>query len=243
MAVRQVTGVTINKLTLDQYRAAKSNNQLVDNEVYAISDIDEQLDNIVKYIESEDSSNPIILRNLDSGLYKIYGYFKYYSSYSGISAVDPFAYLIVEKGTSYSYVTIISTNDAKKYKITNSDYEDLDDTGWKVATLSSQFKAYGNISTNTPEYRKIGNQVYIRGVVSPNSSITASNTGVTIFTLPSGYRPSKPVYELCQGSGRNVWLLSITTGGLVQISRYGTTSNIDIGTSAWLIFNKSFLIG
>lgn len=46
MAVTTVKGATINKLTLDKYRELKNNNQLVSNESYIITDIDEQLDNI-----------------------------------------------------------------------------------------------------------------------------------------------------------------------------------------------------
>ena len=237
MTVTQVNGVTINKLNLSKYRELKSNGQLATNESYVITDIDEQLP---IYKESLDNSKPIILRDLDTGIYKIYGFFKYYSSYSGISAVDPFAYVIVEKGLSYSYVTVIASNESHNYKITDSSYEDLNDSGWIEATLTSNFTNY---STNTtPEYRKTGKQVEIRGVVKPTATITASNTGVTIFTLPEGYRPTKTVFEICQGSGRNVWLLNINTNGTVTISRYGTTSNIDITASAWLCFNKTFLI-
>lgn len=133
MGVTQVNGVTINKLTLSKYRELKNSNSLSKNESYVITDIDEQLP---IYKASEDTSNPIILRNLNTGIYKIYGYFKYYSSQSGISGVDPFAYVIVEKGTSYSYVTIISSNSSKRYKITNSSYEDLDDSGWKKCYIN-----------------------------------------------------------------------------------------------------------
>lgn len=237
MAVTEVAGVTINKLTLAKFRELKDSNSLVNNESYVITDIDEQ---IPIYKESEDSSKPIVLRNLETGIYKIYGYFKYYSSYSGISAVDPFAYLIVEKGSTYSYVTIIASNESNNYKITDSSYEDLNDSGWIEATLTSTFTNY---STNTtPEYRKTGKQVEIRGVVKPTATVTASTTGVTIFTLPAGYRPTKDVLEICQGSGRNVWLLTIKPTGVVTISRYGTTGNIDIPTSAWLCFNKIFTI-
>jgi hypothetical protein len=239
MGVTQVNGVTINKLTLSKYRELKNSNSLSKNESYVITDIDEQLP---IYKASEDASNPIILRNLNTGIYKIYGYFKYYSSQSGISGVDPFAYVIVEKGTSYSYVTIISSNSSKRYKITNSSYEDLDDSGWKNATLTSNFNAYSNISSNTPQYRKVGNIVEIRGVVSPKSNLTGSTTGVTIFTLPTGYRPSNAIFEICQGSGKNVWLLTINSNGTVQFSRYGTNANATASTSAWLCFNKTFTI-
>lgn len=237
MAVTEVAGVTINKLTLAKYRELKGSNSLVNNESYVITDIDEQLP---IYKESKDSSKPIILRNLETGIYKIYGYFKYYSSYNGISAVDPFAYAIVEKGSAYSYVTIVSSNESNNYKITDTSYEDLNDSGWIEATLTDSFTSYG---TNTiPEYRKVGKQVEIRGSVKPTTTITASTNGVTMFTLPEGYRPSKDVLEICQGSGRNVWLLNIKTSGAVTIARYGTTSIIDIPTSAWLCFNKAFTI-
>lgn len=238
MAVTQIDGVTINKLTLSKYRELKEANQLVNNESYVITDIDEQ---VPIYKESSSSTNPIILRDLETGLYKIYGYFRYYSSYSGISAVDPFAYLIVEKGSSFSYVTVIASNEVHRYKITDSAFEDLDDTGWKEAALTSEFTNYA--TNTTPEYRKVGNCVEIRGCVKPTNTITASANGITMFTLPTGYRPSKDVLEICQGSGRNIWLLTIKTTGLVTISRYGTTSAIDIPTSAWLSFNKNFMVG
>lgn len=237
MAVTEVNGVTINKLSLSKYRELKESNQLVTNESYIIKDIDEQ---IPIYKENLNSSSPIILRNLETGIYKIYGYFKYYSSYSGISGADPFAYVIVEKGTSFSYVTVIASNSANRYKITDSSYEDLDDTGWKEATLNSNFTSY--TTGTTPEYRKIGNIVEIRGSVKPTSEIIGSTTGITIFTLPTGFRPTKDILEVCQGSGRNVWLLHIKTSGAVTIARYGTTSVENIPTSAWLSFNKTFMI-
>lgn len=112
----------------------------------------------------------------------------------------------------------------------------------KNATLTSNFNAYSNISSNTPQYRKVGNIVEIRGVVSPKSNLTGSTTGVTIFTLPTGYRPSNAIFEICQGSGKNVWLLTINSNGTVQFSRYGTNANATASTSAWLCFNKTFTI-
>ena len=92
------------------------------------------------------------------------------------------------------------------------------------------------------QYRKIGDIVEIKGIVSPKNDLAGSNTGVTIFTLPSGYRPTKTVYEICQGSGRNVWLLAINTNGAVQFSRYGVTGNITANSSAWLCFDKTFTV-
>ena len=212
MGVTQVNGVTINKLTLSKYKELKQNNQLVTNESYVITDIDEQFDKIINYLESEDTSNPIILRNLNSGLYKIYGYFKYYSSYSGISAVDPFAYVIVEKDSTYSYVTIISSNCTERYKISDSNYEDLNDSGW--IALNS------NIS-----YRKIGKEVFITGTVTQ-----ATATG----TLPSGYRPTKKNHVfLIAGSGNYYAKARITTAGVISILGHtgSTTTSYEFETS------------
>ena len=83
-----LNGITVNKLTLAQYKSAKASSSLKTNQVYVISDIDEQLENLLVYKESLDVNKPIILRNLESGLYKIYGYFKYNSNQTGISGVD-----------------------------------------------------------------------------------------------------------------------------------------------------------
>lgn len=240
MAVTQVNGVTINKLTLDKYRELRNSNSLVNNESYVITDIDKQLDKLIVYKESLDANNPIILRGLSDGLYKIYGYFKYNTNQSGISAADPAALISIASSSTTTYAQIIDYNGIHRYEITDSTYINADDSGWITATLASNFTNYS--SGSTPEYRKIGNIIEIRGIVKPKSVLTASNTGITIFTLPNGYRPSKVVYEVCQGSGRNVWLLTINTNGTVTISRYGVTSNIDVPTSAWLCFNKTFTI-
>lgn len=211
MAVTQINGVTINKLTLEKYRELKNSNSLVNNESYVITDIDNYTH---EYKESLDTNNPIILRNLESGIYKIYGYFRYYSSQSGISAVDPFAYVIVEKGSSYSYVTIISSNEAKRYKITNSSYEDLDDSGW--ITLN-----------NYISYRKVGNQVYING---------RATTADTLGTLPTGFRPLNNHVFLIAGSGTYYAKARVTNAGVISIlGGTGTTTTTYEITTSYLI--------
>lgn len=116
---------------------------------------------------------------------------------------------------------------------------EIKDSGWENATLTSAFKNYG--SDTSPEYRKIGKVVEIRGQVSPNSAIASGGTA-TIFTLPEEYRPSKTAYTLCQGSGKNTWLLSVTATGNVDFGRYGTNANAQCPTNAWLPFSATFTI-
>lgn len=192
MIIDEIKGVIANKIPLERYRELLANNQTVNEEIYSISDIDKY---VHTYKESLDTNNPIILRNLETGFYKIYGYFRYYSSQSGISAVDPFAFIIIEKGSTYSYATIVSSNEVKRYKITNSSYEDLEDSGW--IALNSYIS-----------YRKIRNVVYLKGSVT-----TTNATG----TMPSGYRPLNNHVFLIAGSGTYYAKARVTNAGVVSI--------------------------
>lgn len=208
--MQQVSGVIANKLTLEQYRELKESNQLQTNESYIINDIDEQ---VPIYKESLDVNNPIILRSLESGIYKIYGYFKYNSSQSGISGVDPFAYLIVEKGTSYSYVTIISTNEANRYKITDSTYEDLEDTGWIDLSYVSGYTA----GTATQlQYRFKNGFVTIRGGAT-GTFTSGSYTTVNSDLLPSKYRPLKTTRGGAMGSSMKPCGFEVNVDGTIKL--------------------------
>lgn len=114
------------------------------------------------------------------------------------------------------------------------------DSGWIEATLSSSFTVY---NSGVPvQYRKIGNVVYIQGVIKPRSAIAGSDSGVTIFTLPEGYRPNQSLQWLCQGSSANKWLLAVHATGNVTFARYGTTSYTQATTSVWLPFTASFAV-
>lgn len=114
--------------------------------------------------------------------------------------------------------------------------------GWIYPTLSDNFSMYGTSETdNKPRYRKDGRLVEIRGIVTPTADIAGSTTIYPIFTLPTGYRPTSPIYLLCQGSGNCSWLLRITSGGEVGFSRYrngDTTATASAG--AWLPFQATF---
>ena len=115
------------------------------------------------------------------------------------------------------------------------------DSGWIQATLNDPFQAFDNQDSNIPEYRKVGKMVEIRGIVTPKETINADSK-VNIFWLPEGYRPSRMEYRICQGTGRNIWLLAISQDGTVQFGRYGVNEYIDVPASTWLPFNATFLI-
>lgn len=112
------------------------------------------------------------------------------------------------------------------------------DTGWIQMQLTSSFKNYSDQSKQ--EYRRIGKEVYLRGVMSPAATIPGSVNEVTITTLPEGFRPTRSEGQLCQGSMKNTWYLTVNPDGVVAFSRYGTTSTADVEPSAWLPFSFSY---
>lgn len=119
----------------------------------------------------------------------------------------------------------------------------IDDSGWKTATLTSDFVKYDDKDDNIPQYKKIGKLVEVRGAVSPTSAITGSADAKTIFTLPEGYRPPKQVSILSPGSGANQWLLTITAAGLVRFARYNNGAGyVDASTTTWLPFHAMYFV-
>lgn len=122
----------------------------------------------------------------------------------------------------------------------------LSDSGWIEATLGSNFKDYTDSGTPavTTKYRRVGNFVNIIGCVSPKSALTINTDNrFTITTLPEGFRPTKPVYEICQGSTQNVWMLTVNTTGDVTLGRYrmiNASSYTNCPAGAWLPFSVFF---
>lgn len=114
-------------------------------------------------------------------------------------------------------------------------------TAWADLPLASGVTEYDYDST--PRYRKVlGSMVAVSGAVKPTSQAAAGGS-VDIGTLPEGFRPSRYVCFLCQGSGNAVWLLGIEPTGVISCSRYRNgSSNAAIGTSAWLTFHCTFAL-
>ena len=75
-------------------------------------------------LSSEDTSNPIILYNLDEGIYKLYGYIKYYPTYSGTTAITSPTLATVSKSSTTTYVQLLQPygNKVIGYEIKNSSY-------------------------------------------------------------------------------------------------------------------------
>lgn len=134
-----------------------------------------------------------------------------------------------------------STTDAPSVHAVNQKLQELTggDDSWKDAVLTADFALY-NDGSGGCKYRKTGKVVEIFGQIRTTSTFMTDGTEKTIFTLPEGYRPSKNRYYICQGSYRNIWLLSVSYTGAVRFSRYGTSEFAEVTDSNWLPFSAVF---
>ena len=126
---------------------------------------------------------------------------------------------------------------------------EISDSGWQTLPLNGNaFKVFNGDASYTPMYRKVNGIVEVTGGVSPLTAQTLGETGVTIGTLPTGFRPAsnRTVQVICQGSGRKLWLMRIDSSGVVSAQRMrdmGSTSYQSMSTTEWMIFTATFLAG
>lgn len=97
------------------------------------------------------------------------------------------------------------------YESSWGNWHDIDvfDSGWIDLTLSSSVIAFND--EQKPRYRRVGNEVFITGVVK---NISSNET--TIATLPTNYRPSKKLIISVPSTGTNFSRISILTTGAIN---------------------------
>lgn len=78
------------------------------------------------------------------------------------------------------------------------------DTGWQFVT-SSMFNTGWSAGTVAPQYRRIGNHVYVRGQAAFSSSAV---TNYNIFILPEGYRPSRRATTINGNLNGHLWVMT-----------------------------------
>ena len=95
-------------------------------------------------------------------------------------------------------------------------------------------------------YRKIDNQVWLRGTLSPTNPITPASAteNIYIFRLPTGYRPKYEFITVCQGSGASRWTLTVDTSGWVRFARYSDHTGYisPVPNTVWLPIHCTFRI-
>lgn len=115
-----------------------------------------------------------------------------------------------------------------------------EDSGWLALPLSGNVLAY---STNVqPQYRKIGNVVYLRGAVK---NVTSDNT--TIGVLPIGYRPTNISHQYIQATSNesgspNFSRIKVSTDGSIIVEGISTGITATYNNTDWFPINTSFIM-
>lgn len=114
------------------------------------------------------------------------------------------------------------------------------DIPWTNLPLTSNVVAFSD--GQVPMYRKWGPVVTVCGAIKMASAQSA-DFSVNISQLPVGCRPKKDLEILCQGSTREIWLLTIFMNGVMTASRYrkGDTA-VAVTTGIWFPFITTFLV-
>lgn len=112
--------------------------------------------------------------------------------------------------------------DSVRDRITALEAALTEDTGWVDLILLNGWTVVG---AQTPQVRRLGDQVYQRGRVQ-------GGTG-TIATLPAGFRPSQPLsFTARDGGGNNVGIFIVVASGEISPGSTLTTPNL---TATWLV--------
>ena len=114
------------------------------------------------------------------------------------------------------------------------------DSGWLDITLSGNVQSYS--STTHPQYRKIGNVVYLRGAVK---NITSDYT--TIGVLPTGYRPTNISHQYIQATSNendstNFSRLKVGIDGSIIMEGISTGITATYNSTDWFPINTCFLV-
>lgn len=107
---------------------------------------------------------------------------------------------------------------------------------------SNSFKSYNDIGLNIPMLYIEGNTITVSGTATPTKNLIGDEKEVELFTMPVEYAPLKRITEVCQGSTKNSWLLTISESGKVTFSRYGTTAYTNCQPGQWLPYTSTWNI-
>lgn len=113
------------------------------------------------------------------------------------------------------------------------------DTGWKIVKLLNNCVAYD--AESIPKVRKLNNVIELRGAIKTTQANTLA--GVVFGEISAEYRPSVGnISILCQGDEMNTWLLTISSGGDLTASRYGSADYANMTGNERLDFQATYTV-
>ena len=101
------------------------------------------------------------------------------------------------------------------------------DTGWVTLSLENSWVDYGTVY-GTPAVRRIGNQVWMRGLVKSGSAATCT-------TLDAQFRPANYYIATSQSAGVNGQRVNVSSDGTVSFGAGYSTSWVDLNVAPWLV--------
>lgn len=146
-------------------------------------------------------------------------------------------------GMTHSGITVYSKKYGATYGAVNLDYQDLlniDYTNIPASNFSPGFyEPYGTSGSNAPQCARFGRTVQLRGAIRPLVDRAPGIENDDMCTLPRWAWPAANVNILCQASGSNMYLLTVTNAGKLLFGRHrgDVSGNFDYKTcskGAWL---------
>lgn len=118
------------------------------------------------------------------------------------------------------------------------------DTGWVDLTLEGSWTVWSfDGVAQTPQCRRIGNHVYVRGAVACESISTSLGVHKTFAYLPAGFRPQRNVFRETTGSGLTVSRIETdSTGELYTRAVFDLADGTIKDTCVWMSIDMDFLI-
>lgn len=113
------------------------------------------------------------------------------------------------------------------------------DTGWIDLPLANDVTAHDASFAATPQYRKIGNHVYIRGHVYT----AVPSGGRAIATLPEGFRPpSGTHYDIGECGGQRISRLYTDTNGNLRCEWVVNIAGAAYTSALWIQIDMDYLV-
>ena len=117
---------------------------------------------------------------------------------------------------------------------------------------ASQFKHYSASDEHKPQASRNGRIVQLRGAFRNVNLIASGEEGLVMGTVPVWARPVNPINTIVQGTGANIYLLTVQPNGQLLFGRYrgdtGSANNYrydykDCGAGSWLNIACTYTAG
>ncbi len=113
------------------------------------------------------------------------------------------------------------------------------DSGWQLLTLESEINVHESTFAITPQYRKIGNHVFVKGHI--NCAVPSG--GRLIAVLPEGFRPpSGTHYDIAECAGSRVARIYADSAGNLKCEWVYTIGGSAYTSALWIQIDIDYLV-